>query len=118
MRMKRVRLKDNERPILTETGPASKERIEAIKGVLVEQVIQARHDNNVVQKRLEAVTGVKQIVITRLECGITDPHLTTLIKLLLPLGKTLAVVPLEPRRNKVIGIDDYRGHNCRKYTQI
>ena len=38
---------------------------------------------------------MKQPVIARMEKGYTSPQIDTLIKLLVPLGKTLAVVPLE-----------------------
>jgi predicted transcriptional regulator len=41
------------------------------------------------------MTGVKQPVIARLEHGTTDPQLSTLLKVLAPLGKTLAIVPLQ-----------------------
>jgi predicted transcriptional regulator len=44
---------------------------------------------------LEELSGVRQPVIARLENGETDPHLTTILKILRPLGKTLAVVPLK-----------------------
>ena len=101
MRKKRVSLRGNVQPILKETEPASKERIAAIKASIVEEIIEARHANKVVQKRLEAVSGVRQVVITRLECGISDPKLSTIIKLLLPLGKTLAVVPMGAKQNKL-----------------
>jgi predicted transcriptional regulator len=47
------------------------------------------------QKELESASGVKQPVIARLERGNTDPQLSTLIKVLAPLGKTLAIVPLK-----------------------
>jgi predicted transcriptional regulator len=49
------------------------------------------------QKELEAVSGVRQPVIARLERGSTDPQLSTLIKVLASLGKTLAIVPIEAK---------------------
>jgi len=41
------------------------------------------------------LSGVKQPVIARLEKGQTDPQLTTVMKILAPLGKTIAIVPLK-----------------------
>lgn len=62
---------------------------------LVSELIKARQGKGLTQKKLEEMSGVKQPVIARLERGTTDPQLSTVIKLLAPLGKTLAVVPLE-----------------------
>ena len=66
----------------------------AVKAALVTEIVNARHETGLTQKQLEAASGVKQPVIARLEKGTTDPQLSTLIKLLTPLGKTLAVVPV------------------------
>lgn len=66
----------------------------AVKAALVAEIVNARHETGLTQKQLEAASGVKQPVIARLEKGTTDPQLSTLIKLLAPLGKTLAVVPV------------------------
>ena len=65
-----------------------------VKAALVSEIINARHDTGLTQKQLEAISGVRQPVIARLEKGTTDPQLSTLLKLLAPLGKTLAVVPV------------------------
>ena len=45
-------------------------------------------------KELEKMSGVKQPVIARMETGSTSPQLDTILKILAPLGKTLAVVPI------------------------
>ncbi len=65
----------------------------AVKASLVAEIVNARHETGLTQKQLEAASGVRQPIIARLEKGTTDPQLSTLIKLLAPLGKTLAVVP-------------------------
>ena len=62
---------------------------------LIEEFISARNEQGISQKRLEQLSGVKQPVIARMERGITSPQLDTILKLLIPLGKTLAVVPIE-----------------------
>ncbi len=66
-----------------------------IKVALLGEIIQARKDRGLSQKDLESISGVKQPVIARLEHGTTDPQLSTVLRVLAPLGKTLAIVPLE-----------------------
>lgn len=61
---------------------------------LIGELIKARQEKGFSQKKLEEISGVKQPVIARMERGITSPQLSTILKVLAPLGKTLAVVPL------------------------
>lgn len=65
-----------------------------LRVALISELIEARQKNGYTQKDMEAMTGVRQPVIVRLEHGTTDPQLSTLLKVLAPLGKTLAIVPL------------------------
>ena len=58
------------------------------------ELIKVRQEHGISQKRLEELSGVKQPVIARMEKGTTNPQLDTLLKVLAPLGKTLAIVPL------------------------
>ncbi|MDR0272826.1 MAG: helix-turn-helix domain-containing protein [Clostridiales bacterium] len=67
----------------------------AIRVELMSEIIQARNEQGVSQKKLEELSGVRQPVIARMERGHTSPQVDTVIKILAPLGKTLAVVPLE-----------------------
>ncbi len=62
---------------------------------LIERLSEARHQAGISQKQLEETSGVKQPVIARLECGDTNPQLETLLRILLPLGKTLGIIDLE-----------------------
>lgn len=62
---------------------------------LVAEIIKLRQEQGLTQKQLEELSGVKQPIIARMEAGTTVPQLSTIIKLLVPLGKTLAVVPLK-----------------------
>lgn len=66
----------------------------ALKVKIVGEIINARQDKNITQQALEELSGVKQPVIARLENNITDPQLTTILRILRPLGKTLGVVDL------------------------
>lgn len=61
---------------------------------LVGEIIQARKELHLSQRDLEAISGIKQSVIARMESGKTDPQLSTILKLLASMGKTLAIVPL------------------------
>ena len=62
---------------------------------LIGEIIKARQEKGLSQKKLEELSGVKQPIIARMERGVTSPQLDTILKLLAPLGKTLAVVPIE-----------------------
>lgn len=62
---------------------------------IIGELIKARQEKGISQKKLEELSGVKQPVIARMEKGSTCPQLDTILKVLAPLGKTLAVVPLE-----------------------
>ncbi len=62
---------------------------------LVAEIVKLRQEQGLTQKQLEKLSGVRQPVIARMETGTNIPQLSTVIKLLEPLGKTLAVVPIE-----------------------
>ena len=66
-----------------------------LKVAIIGELIRARQEQGISQKRLEQMSGVKQPVIARMEKGETSPQLETVLKLLAPLGKTLVVAPLE-----------------------
>ncbi len=62
---------------------------------LIGELIKARQEKGISQKRLEELSGVKQPIIARMEKGSTNPQIDTILKVLAPLGKTLAIVPLD-----------------------
>lgn len=68
-----------------------------LRVAIIGELIKARQEQGISQKKLEEISGVKQPVIARMEKGYTSPQLDTLLKVLAPLGKTLAVVPLQPQ---------------------
>ena len=65
-----------------------------LRVALIGELIKARQERGISQKKLEELSGVKQPVIARMEKGSTTPQLDTFLKVLAPLGKTLAVVPI------------------------
>ena len=66
-----------------------------LRVALIGEIVRARQEQGISQKRLEEMSGVKQPIIARMEKGYTSPQIDTLLKVLAPLGKTLAIVPLE-----------------------
>lgn len=66
-----------------------------LRVAIISELIKARQEQGISQKQLEELSGVKQPVIARMEKGSTSPQIETLLKVLAPLGKTLAVVPIK-----------------------
>jgi len=66
-----------------------------LKVKIVGEIIEARQSQDLTQQALEELSGVRQPVIARLEGNTSDPRLTTILKILRPLGKTLAIVPID-----------------------
>lgn len=62
---------------------------------LIGELIKARQERGITQQKLEAMSGVRQPVIARLERGTTVPSIATLLKLLAPLGMKLSIVPIK-----------------------
>lgn len=59
---------------------------------IVDGMIKARKAQGISQRKLGELAGVKQSVIARIETGKTTPTLETMMKILVPLGKTLAIM--------------------------
>ena len=76
-----------------EQGVPCKESVEVEddERKFIETLVSARKEAGVSQKQLEILSGVAQPSIARTEKGVTDPSLTTLLKLLKPLGLTLDI---------------------------
>ncbi len=62
---------------------------------LIAEIIKLRQEQGLTQKQLEELSGVRQPIIARMETGINIPQISTIIKLLAPMGKTLAIVPIK-----------------------
>jgi predicted XRE-type DNA-binding protein len=65
------------------------------------ELIEARQKQGLSQRELETLSGVTQPAIARLESGAASPTLDTLFKILVPLGKTLAIVPITSKGGTV-----------------
>ena len=68
-----------------------------LRVALITSLVQARKEQGLSQRALEAISGVKQPQIARIESGDSNPQLDTILKVLAAMGKTLAVVPLPTR---------------------
>lgn len=62
---------------------------------LISEFIRARDELGISQKKLEELRGVKQPIIARMEKGYSNPQIETVLTLLAPMGKTLAIVPIK-----------------------
>lgn len=73
-----------------------------LKVKIVGEILKVRKEKGLTQAELESISGVKQSFIARVENNKTDPQLTTILKILRPLGMTLAVVPLDQKDKAVL----------------
>ena len=64
---------------------------------MITELVKARQEQGISQRQLEEMSSVKQPQIARMERGDANPRLDTLLKVLAPLGKTLAIVPISQR---------------------
>ena len=62
---------------------------------LIQATIDAREKSNLSQRDLSKICGLKQPVIARIESRARSPKVETLLKMLLPLGYTLKVMPID-----------------------
>lgn len=65
-----------------------------LRVALVGEIIKARQEKGISQKQLEEMTGIKQPVLSRMECGIVSPNLDTVQRVLFALGKTLKIADI------------------------
>lgn len=66
-----------------------------LRVAIIGELIKARKEKGLSQRELEELSGVKQPIIARMENGNTTPNLSTLLKVLAPLGKTLYIGDLK-----------------------
>jgi len=68
---------------------------------IINATIEARKKNKLTQTELAEKTGLKQSVIARFEKNRNSPRIDTTIRMLLPMGYTLRVVPLDKSKMTV-----------------
>ena len=67
---------------------------------IIKATIEARKTINISQSELSKKTGIKQPAIARFEKGLHSPTISTLIKMLVPMGYGIKVVPLKGEKKK------------------
>lgn len=67
---------------------------------LIKQMVEIRTGQKISQARLAAMSGVKQPVIARMEKCVHSPQISSLLKVLAPMGYTLEIVPIDMRSRK------------------
>ena len=75
-----------------EVRPLSEEYI-----ALIDEIAKCRKDKGFTQRELAKIANIAQSAVARIESKTSSPRLSTILKILVPLGKTLAVVPLESK---------------------
>lgn len=77
--------------------PEQEEEIQ-IEMDIIRAAIEARKKCDLSQRDLSKKTGIKQPAIARIESLSLSPKISTLIKLLYPIGYTIKVVPLQKNK--------------------
>lgn len=62
------------------------------EAALIQQIIDAREQRGWSQRKLAEMSGLKQSAVARLESMNATPQISTILKLLKPLGYTLRLV--------------------------
>lgn len=65
---------------------------------IIKATIEARKKCDLSQRELSKRTGIKQPAIARIESLSLSPKISTLIRLLYPIGYTIKVVPLQKNK--------------------
>lgn len=71
------------------------ERIIDMEKNLIRTLVSIREENGITQSQLAELSGVKQPTIARLEKSLHSPQLDSMLKVLVPLGYTLQIVPIK-----------------------
>lgn len=66
---------------------------------LIRTLVSVREEKGITQKQLAEMSGLKQPMIARLEKATHSPQVDSLLKVLVPLGYTLQIVPLGSVKN-------------------
>lgn len=64
-----------------------------IEEELIDAMVRVREQSNLSQSQLAEICGVKQSAIARMESATHSPQIDSMLKILLPLGYTLKIVP-------------------------
>ena len=68
---------------------------------MIGRVIEAREKQGVSKRELSEISGIKQPAIVRMEKCQSTPRIDMLLKILIPLGYPLDIVPLQNIENNM-----------------
>lgn len=71
------------------------EKIIELEMNLIRTLVSIREEKGITQSQLAELSGVKQPTIARLEKSLHSPQLDSILKVLVPLGYTLQIVPIQ-----------------------
>ncbi|MDR3243711.1 MAG: helix-turn-helix domain-containing protein [Elusimicrobiota bacterium] len=69
-----------------------------MQSALIGEMIKVRKAKHLSQSNCKTNSNINQTIIDRIEKGLSDPQISTVLKYLVPLGKTLAIVPIRKRK--------------------
>lgn len=71
------------------------ERVIELEKNLIQTVVRIRTEKGLTQAQLAKMCDVKQPMIARMESATHSPQIDSLLRILVPLGYTLQIVPLQ-----------------------
>ena len=71
------------------------ERIIELEKEIIRTMVKIREDQGLSQAQLAGICNVKQPAIARMEKDAHSPQLDSLLRVLVPLGYTLQIVPMK-----------------------
>lgn len=71
-----------------------------VKKELINEMTKIRNKKKLSQRDLELICGIKQPFIARIESHCIDPRITTILRIIKPMGYTLTIVPDKTRHEK------------------
>lgn len=74
---------------------AEDENIIKLEKELMRTIVKLREEKGLTQAQLAELCNIKQPVIARMESSVHSPQIDSLLKILVPLGYTLAIVPMQ-----------------------
>lgn len=71
------------------------EKVIALEENLIKTMVKIREEKGITQTQLARMCDVKQPVIARIESSTHSPQVDSLLRVLVPLGYTLQIVPIQ-----------------------
>ena len=71
------------------------EKVIVLEKKLIETMVQIREEKGLTQAQLAKLCDVRQPMIARMESSTHSPQIDSLLRILVPLGYTLQIVPIQ-----------------------